>query len=578
MALRKGIPTRFVAAGLSDALDGTDVFPGACSILQNLIPDASTQGVWQPRPAAIKLTSFAGFITPGYISAGYIVGSRFYGLISSGLNQGFDQPFYYELVAGTFGVVSGITGANVPASPPTSGDWEPPTMALVGTKLVVTHPGFGFASGNAFGWFETSNPAAVSWNAGNTTGALVLPARPSSVSQFGGRAWFLVNPTSGQPTAYFTDILSLNITNAGQALTFDDNKPLTAAAGLPLENQLGGIIQSLIVFKDSSNMYQITGDFSLNTLTKNAMNVATGTRSPRSICVTPKGVGFIAPDGARVIDFNARISDPVGAQGGGVNVPFTNALYPTRVSAASNASTYRVSVQNGGAAGTPVVEYWYDLARQNWSGPHTLPTDLAVPYGNAFIIIPHGISASLWQSDVIVTDSATYVENGSTMNCVMQTALLPDNSAMTANQMAETLIEIELPQYPNTVVISPRNEDNTNIAPPVVLADTALASIWGSAVWGVSLWAGATGALRRLSIPWAVPIVFTRMSLYINFTAAANARIGAMLLRHQPIGAMMLTSNPYVMNTVSVAHQHAFLLGGNPLGAEPLAGSTETSP
>lgn len=573
MALRKGMPTRFVAAGLSDALDGTDVFPGACSILQNLIPDASTQGVWQPRPAAIKLTSFAGFITPGYISAGYIVGSRFYGLISSGLNQGFDQPFYYELVAGTFGVVAGITGGNVPASPPSSGDWEPPTMALVGTKLVVTHPGFSLAIGNAFGWFEISNPAAVTWNAGNTTGALVLPARPSSVAQFGGRAWFLVNPTSGQPTAYFTDILALNITNAGQALTFDDNKELTAAAGLPLENQLGGIIQSLIVFKDSSNMYQITGDFALNTLTKNAMNVATGTKSPRSICVTPKGVGFIAPDGARVIDFNARISDPIGIQGAGVNVPFINALYPTRISAASNANTYRISVQNGGVAGTPSVEYWYDIARQNWSGPHTLPTDLAVPYGNTFIVAPRGILGSLWQSDVVVTPATSYVENGGTMYCAMQTALLPDTNTMTSNQMVETLVEIELPQNPGVVVLSPRDEDNNTIIPPVILADTSPVSYWGSAIWGASLWSGATGALRRLSIPWSKPIIFTRMSLYISFTASAGARVGAMLLRHQSVGALMLTPNANALDIIPMANQHAFLLGGSPIGAAPLAGS-----
>jgi hypothetical protein len=573
MALRKGTPTRFVAAGLSDALDGTDVFPGACSILQNLIPDASTQGIWQPRPAAIKLTSFLGFITPGYISAGYIVGSRFYGLISSGLNQGFDQPFYYDLVAGTFGTVSGITGSNVPASAPTAGDWEPPTMALVGTKLVVTHPGFSFATGAAFGWFETADPSAVAWNAGNTTGVLVLPARPSSVTQFGGRAWFLVNPTVGQPTAYFTDILALNITNAGQALTFDDNKELTAAAGLPLENQLGGIIQSLIVFKDSSNMYQITGDYALNTLAKNAMNVATGTKSPRSICVTPKGIGFMAPDGARVIDFNARISDPIGIQGAGVNVPFVNALYPTRVSAASNASIYRISVQNGGVAGTPSVEYWYDLARQNWSGPHTLPTDLAVPYGNTFIIVPRGILGSLWQSDVTVTPGTAYVENGEPLHCAMQTALLPDNSAMTSNQTVETLVEIELPQSPNAVVFSPRNEDNNNIIPPVVLMDTAPASYWGSAIWGASLWSGATGVLRRLSIPWSAPIVFTRMSLYINFTASANARIGAMLLRYQPIGTTMIAPNTNAVDIIPMANQHAFLLGGSPIGAAPLAGS-----
>ena len=578
MALRKNAPIRFVAAGLSGALDGTDAFPGACSILQNLIPDISTKGLWVCRPASIEQTTFSEFTTPGYVSAGYINGSRFYGLVASGLTSGFDEPFCYDLVSRAFIPIAGVTGLNVPTSPTTTGDWEPPTMALVGTKLIVTHPGFSFAGGNAFGWFETSDPANVTWNAGNTTGALALPARPNAVAQFGGRAWFLVNPAVGQPTAYFTDILLLNITNTGQALTFDDNKTLTAAVGLPLENQLGGIIQSLVVFKDSSNMYQITGDYALNTLAKNAMNVATWTKAPRSICVTPKGVMFVSPDGVRLIDFNARISDPIGEEGAGVNTPFVNALYPSRISAAANANTMRVAVRDGSIAGTPINEYWFDLVKQKWSGPHTFPTDLALAYNNTFIIVPTGIPRSLWQSDVITSSLSSFIENGAAMNCVMQTALLPDTGGMTSNAVVETLLEIELPRYPSTVVFSARDEDNANIIPPVILADSTELSYWGTAVWGRSLWAGRANPLRRLSVPWAMPIVFTRMSMYINFTASADARIGAMLIRYQTVGAMMLTPNAYAVDAIAVAQQHNFLLGGVPVGTEPLTGSTETSP
>lgn len=528
---------RFVAQGLSDALDGTDVFEGACSVLQNLIPDAGTKGIWVCRPAAVKQTSFAGFNTPGYVSAGYINGSRFYGLISSALTVGYDQPFCYDLISGAFVTISGVTSINVPVSPPTTGDWEPPTMAMVGTKLVVTHPGFSYISGNAFGWFETSNPSAISWSAGNTTGALVLPARPSTVAQFGGRAWFLVNPPSGQPTAYFTDILSLNITNAGQALTFDDNKTLTAAVGLPLENQLGGIIQSLIVFKGSSNMYQITGDFALNTLAKNAMNVATGTNAPRSICVTPKGITFISPDGIRLVDFNARVSDPIGQEGAGVNNPFINALYPSRISAAANANTVRITVQDGSALGTPTYEYWYDLVKQKWSGPHTFPTDLALAYNNTFIVVPRNVIGSLWQSDVINSSLSTFVENGSAMSCIMQTALLPDAMAMSESAITETAIEVVLPLPPSTITLTPQDENYSAIISPVAIGNTGAGpSYWGVAMWGTALWYGSSVRLVSTQVPWSRPIVFKRMTLNIMFTAAVSVRIGAISMRVQQLG------------------------------------------
>jgi hypothetical protein len=537
MAIRKSQPLRFIAQGLSDALDGTDVFEGACSVLQNLIPDASTKGIWVCRPAAVIQTAFPGFNTPSFISAGYINGARFFGLITSGLNPGYDQPFCYDLVSGSFVTVTGITALNVPVSPTTAGDWEPPTMAMVGTKLVVTHPGFSYAGGNAFGWFETANPAAIAWSAGNTTGALSLPSRANGVAQFGGRAWFLVNPPSGQPTAYFTDILSLNITNAGQALTFDDNKVLTAAVGLPLENQLGGIIQSLIVFKDSSNMYQITGDFALNTLAKNAMNVATGTKAPRSICVTPKGIVFISPDGVRLVDFNARVSDPIGEEGSGVNNPFINALYPSRISAAANANTVRITVQDGSAIGTPTKEYWFDLVKQKWSGPHTFPTDLALPYNNTFIIAPKGILGSLWRSDVTNSSLSSFTENGASISCIMQTALLPDAMAMSESTVSETALEVILPLSPATIDIVAQDENYSAIIPPVTIgASGAGPSYWGVAIWGVSLWYGSSVTLISKIVPWSRPIVFKRMTLKISFTAAVNVRVGAVSMRVQQLG------------------------------------------
>lgn len=535
MALRNAKPMRFVAAGLSDTLDGTDVFPGACSSLQNLVKDAGSEGVWVPRPAATSKTTFTGFTSPGVVACMTVIGSRVYGLIASSRTPGYDEPFCYDIPSNTFITISGVTAANVPGTQASSGAWTPPTMALMGTKLLVTHPGFSTIAGNYFGWFELSNPAAPVWNAGNTTVNL-LPARPTAVAQYGQRAFFLVNPTSGQPAAYMTDVLLLSITNSAQVLTFDDNLPLTAAVGLPLDNQLGGIIQSLIIFKGATNMVQITGDYALGTLSKNTMNVATGTNAPWSIAVTSKGVMFMAPDGIRLIDFGARVSDPIGINGAGVNKPFVNALYPSRVAAAANVNTYRITVQDGSAPGTPTQEYWFDVSKGIWSGPHTSTARCVAPYAGSFIVAPLAAAATLWESDSINTSLSTFTENGSQLQCRMTTALLPDTQDMAENCIIETAIELTLPVAPYSMTFTPLDESGSSIIAPVVLTASGSSSFWGSAVWGASLWLGAAVSLVSTVIPWTDAIVFKRLKLDIQSPATANMRIGAISARYQQLG------------------------------------------
>src|ERR1700748_65930 len=97
MGLRPAQPLPFTPLGLSDALDGTGVFSGAMALLQNLIPDPSTRGLWQCRPAASPLTSFGGFSSPGFISCYKVVGNIVYGMIATSRFAGNDEPFAYNL-------------------------------------------------------------------------------------------------------------------------------------------------------------------------------------------------------------------------------------------------------------------------------------------------------------------------------------------------------------------------------------------------------------------------------------------------------------------------------------------------
>src|SRR5208337_4667783 len=165
---------------------------------------------WQCRPAAARLTSFAGFSSPGFISALLVVGTRAYGMVASSRNAGNDEPFVYDIPSGLFITVTGVTAANTPSSPATFGDWTPPTMALVGGKILVSHQGFNSVGGYYFGTLDIDNPAIPAWSAGNLTGAISLPSKPISIQLYGGRAWYAV----------------------GNALVFSDtNNPINCTQG-----------------------------------------------------------------------------------------------------------------------------------------------------------------------------------------------------------------------------------------------------------------------------------------------------------------------------------------------------------
>jgi len=60
----------------------------------------------------------------------------FCNMIPSSRNAGHDEPFAYDIPTNTFITISGVTGANTPVSPATAGAWSPPTMELVGTKII----------------------------------------------------------------------------------------------------------------------------------------------------------------------------------------------------------------------------------------------------------------------------------------------------------------------------------------------------------------------------------------------------------------------------------------------------------
>lgn len=547
MAVTNASVVRFSPSGLVDSLDLTETDPGGMAQLQNLIPDPTTKNLWGCRPAAVALTT-GGALSPDFNSdfntdfaatsggAGPIVtikvvGDRVFGMRSSITYPGFDEPFCFNLLTKVFVAFTGIVAANLPVTQPTTGDWVPPTLDVIGVNLVVTHPGFDGIT-NFFGWFNISNPAAITWQTGNTT-TTPLTSVPSWVAQFGQRAYFGLNPTTGQPSVMFTDVLLLRVTSVSQALTFGDNVKLTAAKGLPLNNQLGGVVQSLLVFKGSSNIYQITGDAALTTLTLNTLNSATGTLSPSSICATPRGVAFLAPDGYRLIDFSARVSDPLGVSGAGVVFPFLSNLYPSRVNAACNANVMRVTVQPSNVNGTPFQEYWYDVSRNVWSGPHTLPSRDIDAWNNTFVLAPRSAPTQLFTSDVVPTPTSGSVELGVQMQFIFQTGIWADPEQMALYEVADLTVNMALvsTQVGINIAVIDENGSPFNTA---LYSVTGASTIWGTAVWGApTVWRGGANNLRPRRAVFSAPIVYRRMAVYVSGPCAQGFQIGDIFLRRR---------------------------------------------
>ena len=319
-------------------------------------------------------------------------------------------------------------------------------------------------------------------------------------------------------------------------LTLGDNTPLTALGQLRLYNQLGGIIQALIVFKGTQNIYQITGDpaFSPPTLAVNAMNFATGTMAPLSLCSTPRGLAFIAPDGLRIIDFSANVSDPIGYDGQGVAAPFIFSGVPSRICAACNGNVIRITTQNQLAPTGGFQEYWYDIERKIWSGPHTFPAAVIQPYGNTFIMAGQGVSGMLWRSDAVQGPSSTFVENNVALAYSYATVFLPDTDQLGNIHVSQSLLTCALSAAVAPVTVTAIDQNGASID-SVLLSGTAGAAVWGGFNWGQAPWGVSANALNPRKLPWHFPLVFSRGQFNVTGASAAPVRMGAFHFRYKQL-------------------------------------------
>lgn len=522
MPIRRERPMRFNPRSVVDALDGGQVAPGGMTALTNLIFDKSNPFAFECRPAALTTSTFSGFSSPGVVSIAYVVGHICYGLIASARNSGKDEPFAYNLLTNAFVTMTGtISSSTTPTTQSTSGAWVPPTAALVGVNLVITHPGFSGAT-FAFGWFDTTDPTTPVWHAGNTTVNL-LPSPPTNVAQYNGRAWLSVGNA-----VYFTDALTLAISDPTHIITVGDSEIITALTSDPLETSVQGIIQSLTIFKERV-VALVTGDAITGNLTLNIISTSVGTLAPRSVVAVPRGVQFMAADGVRLLTQQGTIQEP----NDDLKIPFIFAANPSRVSACYNNSVYRICTQNNNANGSPYQEYWLDYNRNGWTGPHSFRQDMAVPYLGTTIIFNSAVTPALFTSDIVQGGTSTFIENGSPLSYLYQTAPLADDGGLYEGSATLSVIDLVLPNNGASYTFTAVDVAHGILASGVITSSLTN-SLWGTLTWGLGLWQYTTYGMERYNIPWNNSLVFSRLIVMSVGASLAGFKIGKLTVGEQP--------------------------------------------
>lgn len=588
-------PYNFKARGLYDALDGQLAPPGACYQLLNLIPDLTTPGLWQPRPAATLLDTAFGNITVMLQD-----GTNLYYMASSG-GSGTDKPAGYDAAAAASipaTAPGGLPAGAYPTTQATTGAWTPPTMEIIGTRIIITHPGYNYAGGYAFGWLDISgvnvattgdtavgNPTitnvastagldlgmiisgtnipagayviaftattiTMSANAtGTTAGGAVayrgggggflplygagntrtnaLPSAPTCVKMLNNRAYYGCGDK-----VYYSDVLNpCTITNASQSLTLahslSTGSKITGMGQLPLSNQLGGIVGSLIVFKNGQDSFwQISGDAATSNLTLNGPVNSMPCTAPRTIVQTPVGLAFVGPDGVRIISFDGTLqTNPLG----GVRAPFISAPTPSRLCAGYNSSFLIVAgymTWNQVGSNSGFTAYYFDFKTGEWSGPHWsgagdgLAWDAIVPLYDHFAVTSNSAAGQLFSQYTWTPASPSYTENGNTYTCRLQSAPFPEDDEMRMKQITAAAIDLGFvgALSPQSVVVTFNNE--TTLLESVTITGPT----------------GGTKTLQTYTVNITAPIVYQKADVRAVFTASAGQRIGIIRLQTKVLG------------------------------------------
>ena len=564
MAINKSHPMRFTPTGVTDAFDASQKFPGACQKLSNLVFDQGNPELVVSRPGVVTLADLlaGGFLTPTFISIQVAVGPRIYGMAATSRNPGNDEPFIYDTSTGSFIAITGVTAANTPVSPASTGDWTPPTITVVGTMVLVTHPGFPGTAAHFFGMFNITNYTAPAWSSINTA-TNALPTVPIAVANFNNRAWFVVAAAAGSPynQVFYTDVLTNppTITNATQFLVIGDSQAITAESGLPITTSSSGIIGALSIFK-ATQIWQVTGDTTTNNLALAQVSLTIGTLAPRSIANCPYGLYFAGAGGPYLLDqlgLVRAVTNQANSLEPDINSAFQNAITPSRWAAGYTATMYRICGQTTIRGVGQFVDYWFDEHKRRWTGPHTFIYDCATALNGYFVLSSVNNAGLLIKSEPNQTVSSVYTDLGSLVTFTLQSSSFPKTNDEFMKQVAESTIELAATYGPVIYNITAQNEQSQTIGTCQIVVSTG--SVWGYFIWGNALWSAnivwGGGGLwgqppvgsgwiwgqaqvvpHTYPVQWAAPLVFDKMQLLIVGQGSGAAGIGTFYARYQQTG------------------------------------------
>lgn len=433
--------------------------------------------------------------------------------------------------SGTY-VVS-VSGASVTMSQAATGTSTGVAVNFSGGGSIIVSANATASAANASVAITGGTPTAPRWSAGNFN-TNQLTSVPKCCYGFNSRAYV----SEGPYLVYSDPLMPLQVSFASQAVLVGDGTDITALSGVPLASQfVGGVQQAMTVFKGAGTLYQVTGDAASGNLSINAVNGSVGTLAPRSIAGTSSGLLYMAIDGLRLIGLAGTVSDPINTDGRGVAVPFLNALYPSRIVAAYSEGIYRATVQDASQSGDPMSEYWFDVATQTWTGPHTLPCRAAAGYpaGGSFLVAPFNVPGQIWQSDAIPNYNSAYTENGSRLQCEYRTVLLPDNQSARWNKVMQGTLVMALANA-DSVSVQVDDDRGNILGACSFTGQAAKASLWDSFLWGSgATWGAPTSPLREYFLQFPNPLVFRQGRVTATFQASSGQAIGNLYIVGQPV-------------------------------------------
>lgn len=426
----------FVASDLNPGFDQpfvydkvSEIFLTITGITAGNVPTSpATSGEWTP-PTVDQIGAFIIFTHPGFTGANGFFGwldftgsaINLTGDLSTSSNPTYITNPSVDPVAAGITVGMSISGTGI----------DPDAVVVYVDTTTIIMSEAALASTTSLLSFSGGTATAPNWASGNTN-TVNLPDEPTAVINFADRAYYAC-----ANELWYSDVLDpLNVSLSTNSLTADGDAPIVALVGQPFfTTQQGGIIQSLLALKNTQ-IWQVTGDLALQTLAFNKVSGGIGTRAPRSVAETPSGTTFLADDGLRFVDLTGKISPPNQDK----REIFLNIIEPSRVAAAYNTGVYRICVQylTGGVGFRN--DFWFDIDRGLWTGPHTIVYDCITSIGNSFLLSDDSYAGQLLQSNVLPSPLDSFTELGENLSFTYRTVTVPEFRPLTSWTVAETSI------------------------------------------------------------------------------------------------------------------------------------------